>query len=235
MALTMVFEPAVSATTRRLFIVGGFALAGCAPASAAGVAFSVRMKHTFVIDERPVVASSVMSVTISERPKGMGDQFSFGLKAEAAVGDFGPLGLVIVPLRSASGRSRFPVSVLLEGLIGFRRLGYAERSAAIKQLPSLKTEVVLKPEEWPLLVRFKDVGSPASVVELNPANMFPESGTRTVLKSSSLQVVDERPTSLIVSVLPWVPTLPGALSGSRGVKPDGPAAEILSQTDFKIG
>jgi len=62
----------------------------------------------------------------------------------------------------------------------------------------------LYPDEYPLLVRFRDIADPASVEEIDPANLAANFGPGISLKLITITVTDDAVTSGIRNLLPWL-------------------------------
>lgn len=218
------------AFTRRALLLACAALSGCSVAGTTSC--NVKMKHTFRVNGAPKVFSSVMRVQWYEPTALSSQQFATKVDAQAAVADFGSLGLVFLPLRSDRELNRYPVTVLLEGLIDFWRLSNEERSAAIPRIPESTREVEVAPVDWPMLVAFSDTAKPGSATLLKPRDMFPESGQSVSLERSTLQVTNDPVSTGLSQYLPWLNSWDGTLSGSKILRPRGPIADRLTRRDF---
>lgn len=222
-----------SPTRRKLLLLGGIALSGCSPSGTTSC--NVRMKHTFHVDDVQKIVTSVMRVQWYEPSgfsSGIGSQFVTKVDAQAAVADFGPLGLVFLPLRSDRELNRYPITVLLEELVDFWKLTNEERPSAIARIPDSKTEVEVMPIDWPMLVAFSDIAQPDSAFQLRPTDLFPESGQRISLHRSTLQVTTDPVSTGIEAYLPWLNSLEGTLGGSKIIRPRGPVTDRLTRRDF---
>jgi hypothetical protein len=109
------------------------------------------------------------------------------------------------------------------------------------KLNSRKGEVLDVPREmYPMLVTFRDLNAPASVTEVDPANLAATFGPGTALKSITLEITDEPVTEGVVEkVLPWIDTYENnnwPLNGKRcfgcAVAIDAPLADSLGTGSF---
>ena len=130
------------------------------------------------------------------------DHWGYGLYGEAIVADLG------------GGRYLFallPNKQLAEAI--FRDLmGDGDRRDLYQRLPHQAGMGArrLTPEDYPLLVTFGDVSDPASVVQVDPADLAATFGAGFALREITLEVTDDAVTEGVVEgVLGWLEPLNG--------------------------
>ena len=103
-----------------------------------------------------------------------------------------------------------------------------------RQIASRKPGVTLTPDLYPLLVRFRDLSSPASVATVDPAALAASFGPGVRLRRIVVQVTDERVTEGIENRLPWLPSQRGMLVvvPLDTPKSAGPFSSLLTEGDF---
>lgn len=109
----------------------------------------------------------------------------------------------------------------------------ANRRAIKKARPSFE----LSPDEYPLLVRFRDINDPASVEKVDPANLAASFGPGVRIHRMTIAVTSDSVTEGIVERLPWLRNQRGSLlkMPPRTRRRDTPLAGRITEGDFVAG
>lgn len=90
-------------------------------------------------------------------------------------------------------------------------------SENMRRIAKAKPGFDLDPDEYPLLVRFRDPRDPASVERVDPDQLSDAFGSELKLKRIHVEVTSDRPENALDQLLPWLKKLHGVLQRCRGV------------------
>ena len=85
----------------------------------------------------------------------------------------------------------------------------------VRLLRNLRPRKVLDVKEMPMLVHFRDLNDPRSVLQVDPAHFAATLGAGVVLREVVIEVTDETITTGIEAKLLWLKSIEGQLDGSR--------------------
>jgi hypothetical protein len=101
-----------------------------------------------------------------------------------------------------------------------------------KQKPAFE----LRPEEYPLLVRFRDINDPASVEKVDPVNLATSFGPGIKLKRVMIAVTRDSVTAGTIVRLSWLDGLRGALVKDQCENLENlPLQCRITDSDFRTG
>lgn len=104
----------------------------------------------------------------------------------------------------------------------------------IRYYKNLKdAKAILKPEQYPMMVIFKDLKDPMSVQRVNTTNLFPQFGEGMSLQDVTIEITDEPITLGIEGKLPWLSGLNGGYLHGGFTGKDAPLG--LHTGNFKQG
>ncbi|MBR1172833.1 hypothetical protein JQ617_02600 [Bradyrhizobium sp. KB893862 SZCCT0404] len=191
--------------------------------TACGGSFSetIRYRLTFNVDVDGslVSGSGVIQVKQSDMRALFGSMGGTGseVNGEAVIVNLGPRGTLFALLRGQS--------------VGFRTLGgpawllfhafadvhkrEAEPLPKVQLLKEQRPRRVLRVDEIPMLVHFRDLDDPKSVEQVEPANLAAAFGPGVALREAVIEVTDDPVTVGIENKLPWLKKLNGQLDGDR--------------------
>jgi len=195
-----------------------------------------RLTVTVMTPEGPVSGESVMGVEFRDPPDRLAaiDNFTTDGYGEAVVVDLGD-GRYLFALLHGSP----------DGLAGQLREAYrdiydAHRASGygryIRKVKADGTARVLPEHAYPMLVAFKDLSVPESVVEVPPDDLESVFGAGYSIESMTLEITrDPITTGRVVSVLPWLPKLDRAFTNVEGaamISASSPPIDFVSRRDF---
>jgi len=90
----------------------------------------------------------------------------------------------------------------------------------------------LYPDEYPLLVRFRDINDPKSVERVDPTALEMIFGPSVSLKRIVVAVTDDRITTGIVKKIPWLPDFRKKRFNGNRFTQSGELVAVLSAGDF---
>ena len=95
----------------------------------------------------------------------------------------------------------------------------------------------LYPDEYPLLVRFRDLRDPASVEKVDPGDLAASFGPGVHLKRITIAVTRDGVTDGIAKRMPWLKSQKGSLLKTPPGTPvrDAPFGHLLTEGDFVAG
>lgn len=98
-----------------------------------------------------------------------------------------------------------------------------------KILKQAKGKADMQPENYPMLVTFRDIGNPVTVEQVDPANLAATFGPGYSLRRITVEITDEPVTYRIREILPWLKDV----SGPRlHPDPPNPDLETVEHYDF---
>ncbi|MBB4640568.1 hypothetical protein [Rhizorhapis suberifaciens] len=115
-----------------------------------------------------------------------------------------------------------------------------ESAARISARQNIRQSAEVRPEDYPMLVTFRNMADPTSVARVDPVNLAPSFGAGYRLKRITVAVTDEDVTTGIEKRLGWLAQQRGALMkvAVRDYPPVGtalPFATSITETDFQKG
>ncbi len=184
--------------------------------------------------------SSVIEVRTTNSPAFPGPEAGgtrTRVKGEAVIVDLGEAGLLFALLRGQSGDVDAAGFYAADTLLGIRmNTGSAEdRREKIRRLMAVERKGEIRPNRYPMLVRFRDIDDPTTVERVDPDNLAASFGEGYRLRRITVAITDDRVSEGIEERLDWLGTtvtgyLDGAFSGG------GPElSNILDTTAFRRG
>jgi len=195
-----------------------------------------RMTVTVETPEGIKSGSAVREVEIVSGPKILPEAsaISTSVRGEAVMVDLGARGMLFALMRGNGQlgvdyghtiiRDVFPVPDSIYGLRGSVR----QSVRYYGQLGHEKQKRTLGTEQYPMMVRFRDLNEPKTIEDVyaRPRTITPENrvlakrdpfevafGEGVKLKDITIEITDDPVTTAIVRVLPWLSTLRGYLDG----------------------
>ena len=185
-----------------------------------------------------VSGESVMGVEFRVPPEALANSGVFNFSTD----EFGEA--VVVDL----GDGRYLFALLHgspDGLAGQLREAYIDIYDAhaasgygryIRKVKADGTARVLPKHAYPMLVAFKDLSVPESVVEVPPDDLESVFGAGYSIVSMTLEITwDPITTGRVVSVLPWLPKLNRSFTNVEGaatISASSPPIDFVSRRDF---
>lgn len=223
---------------RRMLLAAGLAaplLSACGDGS---FSYNYRLKIVVRVGDQLHEGSSVIAVVKIVRPNGVcyARCWNGGVRAEAPAVDLGERGYLFGLLghngwiypRELGGNANVYLGFLPIRAIGrrfpteyaaFRESEERSFAALFERVRTVPEEVNLQADEYPPLVRFRDLNDPKTVEFVDPHDMAPAFGAGVSLERCSVQMTDDRPRRQIESILPWLADLRrGEGEGALGVK-----------------
>jgi hypothetical protein len=96
----------------------------------------------------------------------------------------------------------------------------------MRRFEKAKPAFELYPDEYPLLVRFRNKGDPASIEQVDASNLEAAFGPGVYVRRITIAVTDDRPERRILALLPW-------LKNQRGALERCPRGTLISQKPLK--
>lgn len=195
--------------TRRNFGAGVLSLALLVTAGCARTLPTYRYRLTVEVDtpQGLKTGSSVIEVRGSQNTRNaLGDaagKINMAVRGEAVAVDL-PRGRVLFALLSLPGRSEGAAGYAEDALPGPIALGddgYVQRLRALK---ARRDVGVLPAKVYPMLVTFRDLRNPKSVVTVNPSDLAKDFGAGITLNRITVQITNDPVTSGINKRLIWL-------------------------------
>jgi hypothetical protein len=137
------------------------------------------------------------------------------VRGEAVAVDLGTRGTLFALLRGARGTETgaggyawalLPNPPRDDGGIEAMRENY-------RALASAQGTAALSPDQYPMLVRFRDLSQPTTVQEVAPGALQEHFGQGVRLRRITVEITNDKPTAEIAQLLPWLGTTSGYLDG----------------------
>jgi hypothetical protein len=206
-----------------------------------GYTYRYRYRLTLEVDVDGQVknGSSVIEVTnrldfVPGRPV----KYIATISGEAVFVDLGRRGNLIALLTGPNDTSAFALAAKV-----FNPTPYApdreEAEQRLKRLSKLRAKVELRADQLPMLVTFKDIKDPKTVVQVRPEDLSATFGPGVRLASATLEMTDDRVTTGIDKKLPWLGELKAkkaSLDGDTSLARSSNAlANVLGTGSFQWG
>jgi hypothetical protein len=161
-------------------------------------------------------------------------KYTTTFSGEAVYVDLAPRGNLFALLAAPDGfdAGYMPSKVFFRYPTSASREEHERRFEELNRLVKTRAQVELRPEQLPMLVTFKHLNDPKSVVWVYPTDLAAAFGQGVRLRRATIQMTDDPVTTGIENKLPWIVTIRGYLDG-RTVSPKTTAANSLSSADFK--
>ncbi|WP_139333654.1 hypothetical protein [Bosea sp. TND4EK4] len=237
----------IAALARYFGVLGGLlllvavAVTGCWITAFPRYTFGYRLTVNVETPEGLKTGSSVVRLTEQKQLKfGESTSWSSSIKGEAVAVNLGQRGFLFVLLKgnpmknyaSSADGIAFHVFRATDG-----RPGNIPDDAPRYRTESLSAQ--LRPEQMPLMVRFRDISVPASVESVDPRDLPASFGAGVRLRDVTLTTTSDPATEVIVKILPWLigPHYNGHLDGEKygSYRPGTPFANSLTSSDFRQG
>lgn len=148
-------------------------------------------------------------------------------------------GALFALLRGADMNVDYPVAVVMGHIRAHPELGIsvgANWSDNMRAIAKARPSFDLDPDEYPLLVRFRDINAPASVEKVEPANLAASFGAGVRLRRITVSVTDDDVTGGVEQRLRWLPQQRGAfVKMPMTPQYQQPLAARLTEGDFSQG
>jgi hypothetical protein len=200
--------------TRRMFQVGGLAVAGVGVLGCSSNRnYVYRQKLTIVVrtPDGDKTGSAVTEVKVNVGKQGYLSASIVGYKVsgEAPVVDLGK-GRYLFGLLSLGGpytaTEWLAYHTFWQKLTGDFPGSEESYNALFSKLVTSRISAPLPREDYPLLVTFRDLNDPLSVQELKPQNFAEVLGSGYGLNSITLEITDDEVTkNEVIKHLPWLP------------------------------
>ena len=221
-----------------------------------GETTTLRSRLTLVVEtpEGERSGSSVSQLTILSpgpwnRAIGFSSLSTVGEEGEAVVVDLGARGVLFVTLARESalrsggmgmyngGSAPFPQE-RFRGEIGRGIWAKDEYAAYLDELNRRKPRGELSFKDLPVLVWFRDLSDPSSVVQANPSDLAASFGSGVRLQRAFVEITEDPPTTGIEARLPWLArtkSSPRLIPRPPGPRPlsEASTVELLSYADFR--
>ncbi len=203
-------------------------------------AYTYRYRVTVEVDTPQGLrsGSSVWETSVSEG-SGIPDRSLHSRQRGEAVAVDLPGGTLFALLRGADMNVDYAAGVIGGHLSRHPEAGvpmtndWAENK---KRIIKAKPAFELSPDEYPLLVRFRDINDPASVEKVDPADLSASFGPGVRLKRITVSVTDDDVTGGIEQRLRWLPQQRGAfVKLPMTPQYQQPLAARLTEGDFSQG
>jgi hypothetical protein len=199
-----------------LLAAGTAWLTGCAMQAQARLRY--RMTVEVETPEGMKSGSSVIESIITKGPRfGDSSGISYAVKGEAVIVDLGGGQMLFALLSGLDREPRFFQAHLFHNALERGAVATPplprkytaqewreERAAAMSGKPL----VVLQPEDYPKLVRFRDLADPRTIEAVDPLSLSTAFGQGVALKKVSIEVTDDEPEPRIKHVLVWLGDYP---------------------------
>ncbi|WP_156164508.1 hypothetical protein [Bradyrhizobium sp. LTSP885] len=209
-----------------------------------GETTTLRSRLTLVVEtpEGERSGSSVSQLTILapgrlNRAIGFSSLSTTGEQGEAVVVDLGARGVLFATLaderalRSGgsgmynAARVPFP-QTKFHGEVGEGIWAKDDYTAYLEELNRRKPRAELPFADLPVLVRFRDLSDPSSVVQVSASDLAGSFGPGVRLQRAFVEITDDPPTTGIEARLPWLIT---RITSSRSLIPPPPGLQLLSE------
>jgi hypothetical protein len=150
-------------------------------------------------------------------PLAQGSRLPVTVHGQAVVVDLGPNGYLFAildgpPTEEAGTHKIFfpdePVSVFTMAFL-HKGAGGITSFSMLHDLAARQETVTLSPDELPMLVRFRDIGDPTTVVQVDPHDLSASFGSDTKLIGASVAITNDPVMIDIEKTLPWLKGLNG--------------------------
>lgn len=194
-------------------------LTGCSGSLSETIRY--RLTVNVEVDGKLLSDSGVLQVKQSDTTPILGSMGGAGneVTGEAVAIDLGSKGILFALLRGPQtgfgGSDRGAPAWLL--FHTFANLSKSETGplSKVRLLRDLRPRKVLDIDEIPMLVHFRDLNDPKSVVQDDPTDLGATLGAGVALREVVIEVTDESITTGIEAKLAWLKTIEGQLDGSR--------------------
>ncbi|MCA1533855.1 hypothetical protein I6F21_14935 [Bradyrhizobium sp. NBAIM03] len=208
------------------------ALTGCGSLSET---IRYRLTINVEIDGKLVSGSGVTQVKQSDTRGLFGSMGGFGneVSGEAVVVDLGLHGTLFALLhgpKAGYGDLGGPASMLFHAFADSIK-NETDPLAQVRLLREQHPHRVLKVDEIPMLVRFRDHNDPKSVEQIDPKNLAATFGDGVLLRDVAIEVTQDPLTAGIQAKLPWLKDMKTHLDGDQYHRRNTLANE-LSARDF---
>lgn len=161
------------------------------------------------------------------------------VRGEAVAVDL-PGGTLFALLLGADMSVDYPAGLVVSHLRAHPEVGVpmgANWSENMRAVAKAKPAFELYPDEYPLLVQFRDIREPASVEKIEPTVLPTSFGPGVRLKRVIVALTDDSVTTVLTSRLPWLSKDRGSLLEAPSHTPvrDLPFASIITHMDFTRG
>ncbi|WP_197082714.1 hypothetical protein [Bradyrhizobium sp. LTSP885] len=221
-----------------------------------GETTTLRSRLTLVVEtpEGERSGSSVSQLTILapgrlNRAIGFSSLSTTGEQGEAVVVDLGARGVLFATLaderalRSGgsgmynAARVPFP-QTKFHGEVGEGIWAKDDYTAYLEELNRRKPRAELPFADLPVLVRFRDLSDPSSVVQVSASDLAGSFGPGVTLQRAFVEITDDPPTTGIEARLPWLvraKSSPRLIPSPQGIRPlsEASTVELLSFDDFR--
>lgn len=194
-----------------------------------------RLTINVEVDGKLVSGSGVIQVKQSDTRGLFGSMGGFGneVSGKAVVVDLGPHGTLFALLRGPKagyGDLGGPAWMLLHAFADLLK-SETDPLPRVRLLREQRPRRVLKVDEIPMLVEFRDLDDPKSVEQIDPRNLAATFGSGVVLRDAVIEVTEDPLTTGIEVKLPWLTTMRTQLDGDKYHSRNTLANE-LSARDF---
>jgi hypothetical protein len=208
-----------------------------------GETTTLRSRLTLVVEtpEGERSGSSVSQLTILapgpwNRAIGFSSLSRVGEEGEAVVVDLGERGVLFATLASepalrSGGMGMYNAASVpfpqerFRGEIGRGIWAKDDYTAYLQELNRRKPRGELSLANLPILVRFRDLSDPSSVVQVNPSDLAASFGPGVRLQGAFVEITDDPPTTGIAARLPWL----ARSTSSPRLIPRPPGPQLLSE------
>ena len=149
------------------------------------------------------------------------------MRGEAVSVDLGRAGILFALLRSTRDGEIWPSFVAHRAFA--RELGTVDmvNEEALTKLTRLNdAKALLATEDYPMLVRFRDIGNPKSVEAVDPADLAASFGPKVRLKRITVQITDDKAMRAIEKQLGWLRDHHGSLVYDGRLHHDHPEKDV---------
>jgi len=217
-------------------LLGSAGVAGLAGCSLFRQRWKYRYRLTVQVgrDGETYASSSVIEVVRTEAYNAILGE----AKGEAVAVDVPGSGTLFALLRGKPGDADWAFTMphyAFEAQLG--SVAMVDRAILDKLEQMQGVKVDLKPEHYPMLVRFRDINDPTTVQLADPTDLAASFGSGVTLKRITVEVTDEAVTTGIGKRLGWLETQTGTLVRRPANVPLGdmrPEQRVIA-TDFKQG
>lgn len=185
-------------------------LAGC------GNTYDIYYRLTVAVDVNgsEYIGSGVMRLHVRQDkliPDGIGGGVHFDFSREAVVVDLGQRGVLFAVSRGGRAYDGVPTQVMIRSgmvkLDGSLPDTGARWEKKYRDFERARGVVALLPDEYPMLVSFRDINDPATVELVDPADLAAAFGAGVQLQRIMIEMIDAQPVTR--GVEKWLPWLPG--------------------------
>lgn len=202
---------------------------------------TLRYRLTLEIEADGKVHTGSGVIELHFARQGWSDTATLGMKStvkgEAVAVDLGSRGVLFATLKGVPAGSGNYVSDPAAMVVKEFNLASSVGSLKGESLRSLNTvsaRADIPPNRLPMLVRFRDLGDPTSVMLVEPRELEKAFGPGVRFARATIETTRDAVTTGVEKKLPWLPKQSGSLVSDRTLPYDHYARE-LNEASFSVG